>query len=402
MKNKNLQFQILGFLIITLFFFISCEEFVEPPTIYNTDNQFTASPVINSIVPADSAIAGVREFVIRGENFAVNGLDTNWVKIGGIDAKIKSISANEIVVYRPSSFGAGLSITVTIPSALNLASVENYKVEEPIIEHGDFSGDSYALFSMESDKDDNLYIGTRREIQKLSSDGIFLTTVGEYPSAFAKITDLKFGPNGFLYAAISKKEIYKIDVLTGEQTEYVSLSATSEKIDFDANDNLYAARRNGIFVIQPNLNVTETLLYDGESINEMRVLNNYLYVSLDGSLSRNEILDAQGTLGPTEVILDITTLPDFSVAELSSFNMDAEGRILLAIKSHATHSVFVLEENGIITPFYNANIIPLAVDQIVYGGGRFMYLNRGSLDKDSLRVFKMGMDKVGTPYQGRE
>ncbi|MCB9248634.1 MAG: IPT/TIG domain-containing protein [Ignavibacteriales bacterium] len=388
MKNNILRFYVN--LLITLLFIgvISCNDYVEPPTIYNPDNKFTTSPVITSILPADSAIGGVREIIINGNNFAVNGIDTNWVKIGGINAEIKSVTENEIVVYRPSSFGKGLNIIVVIPSALSVASVENYIIEEPIIEHGDFSTDSYSLFSMETDLEDNLYIGTRREIQKLSADGIFLSTIGEYPSAFAKITDLKFGPGGFLYAAISKKEIYKIDISTGVETEYIALSSTSEKIDFDSNGNLFAARRNGIYVIEPNLTITETLLYDGNTINELRVLNDYLYVALDGTLTRNKILDAQGKLGATEDILDLTSMPEFSVAQLSSFNMDEDGRIILAIKNHVTHSLFVLENNGSITPFYYADIIPMAVDQIVYGNDRFMYLNRGSLVKDSVRVSK--------------
>lgn len=402
MKNRISKIKIVGLLVLLLIGFIACNEFEEPPTIYNPDTEFTVSPVINTILPADSAIGGVREIVIMGENFAVNGIDTNWVKIGGVDAEIKSISANEIVVYRPSSFGEGLSITVTVPTAESVADVPDYKVEEPIIDHGDFSGDSYSLFSMIADKNDNLYIGTRREIQKLTADGIFLTTIGEYPSAFAKITDLKFGSDGFLYAAISKKEIYKINIETGEQIEYVSLAKTSEKIDFDNNDNLYAARRDGVFIVKPDLSITETLLYDEETVNELRVYDNYLYVALDESLSRNQILDANGTLGETEVILDFSAEAEFSVAEISSFNIDEDGRFILAIKNHATHSVFVLENNGTITPFYNASIIPMSVDQIVYGGSRFMYLNRGSLSRDSLRVFKMGMDKIGAPYLGRD
>lgn len=395
MKNRILRNKVFGLLVFSIIGFVACNEYVEPPTIYNPETQYRVSPAINSIIPANEAIGGVREIIIVGENFAVNGTDTNWVKIGGVDAEIKSITENEIVVYRPSSFGEGLSITVTIPTAIAVADVSDYSVEEPIVDHGNFSGDSYSLFSIVSDENDNLYIGTRREIQKLSADGIFLTTIGEYASAFAKITDLKFGPEGFLYAAISKGEIYKINIETGEEVEYVDLPKSAEKIDFDNNNNLYAARRDGIFVIQPDLTITETLLYDGETVNELRVYNDYLYVALDETLSRNAILDANGTLGEIEVILDFSAEAEFSVAELSSFNIDEDGRFILAIKNHATHSVFVLENNGTVTPFYNANIIPMSVDQIVYGSGRFIYLNRGSLSKDSTRVYKMGMDKLG-------
>lgn len=403
MKNRMIKFNLLGLIFVIFVIFTACEKYEEPPTIYNHETEYATSPVINSIVPADSAIAGVREIIISGSNFAVNGVDTNWVKIGGIDAKIKSLTANEIVVYRPSSFGEGLNITVTIPTAISVASVEDYKVEEPLIEHGDFSTNTYPLRSIESDKNDNLYIGTRREIFKLSTDGIFLEPINskKYPSAFAKITCLKFGADGFLYAAISKKEIYKIDINTGEQTEYVKLKKNSEKLAFDSNGNLYAAKKDGIFVVQSDLSITETLLYDDETINELRVYDGYLYVAIDEKLSRNQIIDAQGTLGDAEVILDLADIPEFGVGELLSFNVDEDGRFILAIQGHVAHSLFVLEKNGAVAPFYNSNIIPMAVEQIIYGNDRFMYLSRGSLNKDSIRVFKMGMDKIGATNIGR-
>lgn len=402
MKNIIKQKTILILILLIIGALSACEKFVDPPQIYKPDAKYSESPVITSVIPADDAIAGVREIIINGSNFAVNNEDTNWVKIGGVDADIKSITENEIVVYRPSSFGDNLSITVTIPTALSVASVPEYDVEEPIADHGNFSTNAYDLFSIESDLEDNLYIGTRREIQKLSADGIFLSTVGEYPSAFAKITELKFGPEGYLYAALSKKEIYKIDINTGVETEYVKLPKNIEKIDFDKNGNLFAARRDGIYVVQSDLTITETLLYDNERVNELRVYNDYLYVALDEKLSRNKILDDKGNLGEIEEIINLENIEGFGVAEISSFNIDSEGVFVLAIKSHETHSLFVLENDGSLAPFYKADIIPMDIDQIVYGNDRYMYLNRGSLDSDSLRVFKMGMVNKGAPYLGRK
>ena len=223
----------------------SCNEFDEPGLINNPDQIFSKSPVITSVNPAGVAVAGVREIEIIGSNFAVDEKDTNWIFIGGEPADVKSVSENKIVVYRPAAFGDDIGITVVIPNALNVAQVLDYKIEDPIEEFGDFTRENYDLMSLAVDADENLFVATRRKVLKLSSDGINLTTLVSLGSTFAKITDLKFGYNSLLYAAVSKKDKYVIDPVTGEEQKYVTLSRNTEKLDFDQNGNLYTGKRDG-------------------------------------------------------------------------------------------------------------------------------------------------------------
>lgn len=403
MKNINIIKAFSWLVVIMTLLITGCNSFDEPELINNPDQTYTLDPAITSVFPADSAIAGVREIIISGENFAVNGIDTNWIFIGGEPVVTKSITANEIVVHRPNTSGEDISITVVVPSALNIAQVLNYKIEAPVEEFGDFSRENYDLMSIEVDMEENLYVATRRKIMKLTPDGINLTELGTYGSAFAKITNMKFGPDGLLYVAISKREIYTVNPITGEEIEFISLSSTTERLDFDINGNLYTGRRNGINVVRTDKSITETELYDGTQLKELRVYEGYLYVATAKLLSRHQILDAAGSLGAVEEIYNLATSDDFSTCELNSFNISIDGEFYLCLSNHPDYTLFVLEESNNLIPYYNnIDILPNTIDQIIWGNGRYLYLNRGiSLTRDDVRLYRMGMEGLGAPYIGR-
>lgn len=402
MKHNIYRSQLIKIVFVSLVCFIACNEFDEPGLINEPTMIYAQDPVINGIQPSGSAVAGVREITILGSNFAGSNVDTNWVFIGGEAANIKDVSENEIVVYRPVVYGDDIDISVVVPNALGVAKASDYKIEEAIEDFGDFTREPFDLMAIAVDENENLYVASRRRVLQLSSDGIDLIQIASLSSRFAKITDMKFGPGGLLYTAVSRREFYTIDVNTGEATEIHKFSKNTDKFDFDVNGNIYSGRRDGIFVLKPDFTETETGLYDGISIREIRVFNNYLYVATAKKLSRNQILDSNGLLGSEEVVADLETDSEFSNTEFNSFNFDIDGMIVLAIQGHSDYSLFVFEGDGSIMPYYQAHILPRSIEQIIYGRGRYMYLNRGSLDTDSVRVYRMGMEKIGAPYNGRQ
>lgn len=401
MKHKKISAHYLSILIIASLFLSACYEYEKPPEINTPTLDYSGNPLINHIEPGDSAVAGVREISIVGQNFAVDGNDTNWVFIGGEPALIKSISSERIVVHRPPIFGDNIDINVIIPTALATAKVSNYKIEEPVVQYGDFQYEAYDLMDIEVDEQENLYIATRRKLIKLASNGIDITEVGSYGSDFAKITDLKFGPEGYLYVLVGDNEIFRIDISTGIEEEYFVIPENTDVFDFDETGNIYAGRRDGIFVINPDKNVTSTGRYDGIPIIEVRVFDNYLYVSSASALYRNQILDNTGSLGDDQLVVDLDQTSEFQSTDISSFNIDENGSIYFCLKSHPKYSIFILENDGSLSPYYKANILPLRVDNIIWGNDRYVYLNRGTQPRDSVRLYRMGMDKAGAPNIGR-
>ncbi len=402
MKKNRKNMKLIITVLVVFALFAGCNEFDEPEVINITGQEFGSDPVISEIIPADSALAGIRELVIRGSNFATGGADTTWVYIGGEAAAPKSLSSTEIVVDRPSLYGDDIAISVVVPTALSVAQVNSYGIEMPVEEWGDFSYENYDLTSMEVGPDETIYVATRRKIITLASDGVTINTLGEYPSAFANITSLKFGPDGYLYALVGKKDLYRIDISTGLEENFARIPKNTTQMDFDENGNIYCARKDGIYLVKPDQSVSETGKLDDMTLEEMRVFNGYLYAAESKALYKLEILDSNGSLGDPVTILDINDMEGFLTCDITSFSIDINGTIFICVIQHARYSIFVLEDNGELTPYYEKDILPRSVDKLIWGNDRYLYLNRGlSLDRDSLRLYRMGMATEGAPYSGR-
>jgi len=401
MKRKFFIKYLITFFVLSFVF--ACTKYEEPGLINDPNKTYSKSPVVTGVIPKDSAIAGVREIIISGTDFATGGGDTTWVYIGGKPAKIKSISSDRIVIYRPAladdKYGKPIHISVLNPNALGTAKITNYKLEQPVIRYGNFSNYIYNLFAVEVDRQENLFIATRRYVLKF--DGREITQSPQLTNDFARITDLKFGPGGYLYIPVDKADIYRMDVSTWKTEKYVTLPNVTSRIDFDEKGNLYTAKANGIYVVNPDKNIISTQKLNGITIVELRVYNGFVYAASSSALYKIPILDSKGNLGEPQLVIDIKSYPEFSNCDLSSFTISNDGSIYLCLKNHPSYSIFVLEKDNTITPFYVDNILPQRVDQIIWGNSRFVYLNRGTLLKDSVRVYKMGMDKNGAPYLGR-
>ncbi len=403
MKNKKLLKSFMFYLLNIFLMFYGCTEYKEPALINNPNRTYSTDPVVSGVIPPDSAIAGVREITVLGNNFLPETGETLWVYIGGKQALIKNISSDRIIVHRPAlkddKYGIPVHISVVKTNALGTAKITNYKVEKPFIRYGNFSNYIYNLFAIEVDKQENLYIATRRRIIKF--DGFDLIESPQLSNDFAKITDLKFGPGGFLYVLIEKADIYRVDVNTWKPEKFITLPNVVSRLDFDANGNLYAAKDKSIYVVNPDKTIFHTQKLDGVNVVELRVYNNNIYAASRTSLYKIPLIDKNGNLGEVVQILNLQGIQSLSNCEITSFTISQEGTFYMCLKNHPKYSLFVLENDGSVTPFYADNILPPLINQITWGNGRFVYLNRGTLVRDSVRVYKMGMDRIGATYLGR-
>ena len=407
MKTKLTIKYFFSLAIFILIFISACTDYDEPVLIDDPDINYSASPVVSGIEPAGVAIAGVREIVINGQNFATGGNDTNWVYFGAEPALIKSVTQDKIIVYRPPNSGESLTIKVTKigksdPGALSVAKVEDYDLELPIEEFGDYTRLNYDLMAVEIDLQENIYVATRRAVFTAPPDGIDIVQLADLGSSFATITDIKFGPGGYLYILTGQREIYRMDLSSPDNPEeYIRISERAARMDFDANGNIYTGRRDGIIIVDAAKNeLPATGHYDGINIIEIRVFNNELYVATADRLYKNVIL-GDGTLGDDQTLVEIKNIPGFSSSNITSFNLANDGTVYLCLQGHSQYSLFVLENDGSVTPFYTDDILPQRVDQIIWGSSKYAYLNRGSLSRDSVRVYRMGMEKEGAQYLGR-
>jgi len=422
-NNKNFPLLIMFVLNLAL---VGCVEYKEPPMIYEPNASYLPPAVIDSIEPADSAVAGVREIVIKGANFSTNPY-FNQVYFDKYLGYIKSSTQNTIRVYRPPIYGDSITISIVVHGSLSIARFPSfYKIQNPIFPFN--SGEivntrpSEMLMSMELDNSNNLYIAKSMYIYKITSPTQITLFKTCSPADLARIYDIRFGPGGYLYIAAAKTRIWRTRGESGNTLElYVNFGSSAgnlEKVEFDEYGNLFTGKTRGLFVATPLKTIINTSRYSANyTIGDIRVFNNevYVYASYSGTdpsipkraIWKNTIYhtgNAVDSVGQPQLVLDITNVAGFQQAEISSFTFDCDGLIYMCMKNALPgQSFYVLESDGSITPFYMENILPSVLDQVVWGNGKELYLNRGRsvTGADSVQIYKVGTAKDGAPYFGR-
>jgi hypothetical protein len=456
MKNKNLRKYFMrnkeifsrsiirnwvigiSLILIIPILFNACEKFEDTSSIYKSEPASTNAPSITGIVPANIAAAGVREIKIVGQNLlGVNVNDTtSWIFVGGTAPKIKEIADDHITIYRPAlpsnKYDKDIYINVTNPEAISISSSVAYKVESTGLFVQDFSFGTASYIAFESDKDDNLYIlGDNRNLFFVSYSGAGTPPTqlgGILPTSIKNTSDMKFGPGPDklnLYFAVGTKDIYRAradSVVTSKApTSIIATlpgSGTASKIDFDANGNLYAGGKNGIYFVKRNAdNSFGDILscgYEGLNLKGIFVSKEYVYVA-DSIHVWKSLISADGTLGEKTELVNIKNNSELSSLLISSFVIDENNSIYLCIKGHPNYSLFLVESAQVITPYYeDANIIPgQNTEKLIWGSGRNLYLTKGSVyladgktrksGSDQInRVYRLYMDKNGAAYNGRK
>jgi hypothetical protein len=413
MTGKLVQ-RLLHTAALVLFFVAGCNKFEEPGLIYDPNKaNNTSSPVITSVIPAGSAIAGVREITILGQNFKAG--DTTWVYIGNQSPMIKTLTDTKIVVYRPPNYGNSLDIKVVVPSAIAVAKVSNYNVEMPISDVPIFN--SPPQFSViEADRYGSFWICAPRAIYRVTPDFLFATAFMDRTKLNARFTafaDMKFGRGGYLYLlaglrydyTTTRTEIFRVDPADSTKAVevYATLPSSTARLDFDEGGNIYTGGTDGVYFVNTSGTITPTGRYAGVTITEIRVYKDSLYVSDAKNVWKNSISPG-GAVGAPQPVVNLNNLPALATCSITSFNLDTDGNVYLCLHGHPQYCVFVLESDGSVTPFYLDNIIPDLVDQLVWAyNSRYLYLNRSiSLVGAGSRVYRMGMEKPGATNYGRD
>jgi hypothetical protein len=441
MKKMHLIF---SFVIVALVFLCACNHFDAPSEVWDPNSPLPVGAYISSVTPANGAVAGVREITITGQNISANP-DSLFIRFGPQLLTPKSISFSgtqaTIVISRPPLFGVN-NISVMYPAADSIAKYP-YSIENPVssaaVVSNIFSGN---LLVMEADKGDTIWIasmpnsGTKLGvIYKLLPDGVTMTVfkdtaylktrinnkASDFVNAFQ---ELRVGPGGFLYATfLNSNTIYCMDPSSATPVTYATLTANSTaKFDFDENGNIYTGKNNGLFLVKPDRTISGVGDYTGSiTFGDIRVIKNsssakFVYALVGAAAVRPTFtqlykspVNADGTLGAKQLVYDVTA--DTAISSdctLSSFTVKSDGTILLSLYTNAAvngnqnYSLFVLESNRSLTPYYSdITILPVGIDQLIWGSGRYLYLSLGKTNT-ATKFYKMGMEQTGAPYLGRK
>ena len=422
MKRKDLLYFIFGLSILSLVVLSACNNFEAPPTMWDPNNPYPTGAVITGVSPSTSAIAGVREISITGK-FS-RDLASNWVYFGTEQAIIKrmSASADTLVVYRPVISGA-LTLKAVIVQADSVGKV-SYNLESPINSSDLTAIPTGGVGVMEANKNgtvggDTIWIASTGYVTMLMPNGIDLIPykdtsylkpkISNKVTDFAKaFSDMKFGPGGLLYATFAgSKSIYQLDPASTSPVAYITFAAaySSSVFDFNSNGDIYFnGLKSGLILVKKGSTssvVVGSADYAGTTFIGIRVFNGYVYAASSTSLFRSPI-NPDGTVGSKQQVVDIAADTSLRGYTISSFNFASDGTVFVSLLGNANYSLYILQ-NGSLSPYYHNNILPTGINQLIWGGGRYLYLRSGT----ATSLYKMGMAKDdntplhGAPYLGR-
>jgi len=379
---------------LTLFaaaaFFCACEyDVAEPP--WEQDHTNPPTPVITSVEPAGAASPGINTITIYGENFAANAED-NKVYFDNIPAEIVDATSTAITVRRPNLVTDSSDIVVISYDAIEAATYGPYKINPVMERYGQFL-DNVELKGLAVDDDENLYV-----LQPFENK-LFRVPPGEEKIQIGNTSrlsyDLTMAPDGNLVIAVNQKYLNKFDLNTGQDTLFVDLPKKTSFCDYDDNGMLYTiGRKSDLIIIAPDGSNTTLGVYGDYIITGMRVYNNYVYICGENTKAeaddaefgvwRHEILDANGSLGPQELMLDwATTGDDYADSEPTGVAVTADGTMYVSCDNE--NPIIVVTPDGRQDVFYK-DILPYYAVKLIAGTSNYLYMILGTEEYTIIRI----------------
>lgn len=405
----------IGLFIISLSilvaFFSSCKNTVTQ-SLWDPSKQGRPQPTIDNIDPSDGALAGVTVMMIKGQNFSADAGE-NFVWFNEQQGTVVSATATELHVKPPNIVGDSIKVKIAVHGAELFSNIVIYKLEYSVMEYGEIDKFSDA-YGLACDVQDNIYVSQGNlAIVKITPDQEKTDYVTAAPGFFKA---MKMGPGGELYAARTRF-VYKGPAGGGSISQFSArLGQSVNDIDFDENGNIFVAAKYGIYCVKPDGSNLQSASYPDMILNAIRIFNGCVYVAGDYSgadagiakkaIWRNKINSTEGELGANELAFDWETFSGAVDANILSITFAEDGDLLIgADDGDAVTMVHPNPDgnylNGSSEALYPEVLVPPAT-YMVWGTGKYLYVNRKSTDLEMQRLLRITMRKKSAPYYGRK
>ncbi|NNE35559.1 MAG: hypothetical protein HKN13_09990 [Rhodothermales bacterium] len=349
----------------------------DPSTLFDPDAPFGPDPVISSIAPADSALAGVSVVTITGQNFSTTPGE-NLVYFGSTRAPTLSATATELTVRAPNEPSPDVTIKLAVIGAENFSNNIAYRLNPAATSFANVGGFEEPV-GVTSDSDGNLYVSMLANsvpagIQIVTPDG----ARSEYASSTFRWDDLALGPDGYLYAVRNLRAVFRFPPGGGGQETWTALADRSVRlsaITFDDAGNLWGGGGNAqIFRIAPDKSV---LIVDFDGIvSDMAVFSGFLYVAVERegvSTVERLPLDASGNPGTVETYFSITNAvgSDFIPGNALAFAATGE----LFVGTELPDPILLVRPDGSWESLYPGVLEP-TVSGLAWGPDPFLYATK--------------------------
>jgi hypothetical protein len=422
MKRERILSGILPALLLLGVCIVSsgCTE-EEPPVVWDPAQSGAGVPSVSSVSPA-SALGGITQVTLKGRNFSPTDTN-NIVYFGSTRGTILSSTDTSIVVIPPDLEDGGYLIKVVVAGAYEYATWGPYAVQHAGIEYGGFT-DLDETYSIAVDASENLYA----QLKAASGDTARVYTIAPIPpyttkvlygtlksatlTPWPKASDMRIGPNGYLYLQqTNNPNLYRIPSGGGITQFYVALPARSNALDFDQNKNIFAGGdRGGMSVVKPDGTARIVGSFATMTIRAVRVFNGEVYVAAGAPTAsppvattgvwKSRILNADGDLDAPVRVFEWSNAPGtFPSSTVLSLAIAADSTIYVGCDN--TDPILAIPPSGSPAPLYPGVLSPPAT-QLIWGTGEYLYCNRDHADGSKRRVIRIAMGKSGAPDYGRQ
>jgi hypothetical protein len=402
MKARRFPIAALCMMVLSTTMIVGCKYDVAEPLWDKPVVPGSETPTITSIVPADSATAGVNTIMIYGTNFT-NAIDTSTIHGASFDTtlvyngiyfssasttvspEIMEFSATSIKVRRPNLAADSCTVKIVPTNSLLTAKFGPYKIAQVSEKYGSFL-DNVPLSVVTVDKSENVYVVyTNTFVVYQVTPGGVKTKLG---SAARVPTDARVGPDGNVYLPGNNRSIEMVDVQNQTVKQWIQLpqGRIVKYGDFDANGYFYTAgTRSQLVIIAPNLSVIQTGLHGTDDIQGVRVYGGYVYLLVKAptgttpslAIWRHSIdsVAISGRLGAAQLVLNL----DGTLAAsrtIKVFALSASGALYLG--TDATDPLLVFDLNTSQMDYLYKGIVPPYCKYFCWGKGNYLYLISGN------------------------
>jgi len=386
------------------------------PSLFDPNDQSNPAPVVRSIAPADSALAGAGEITLTGENFSAKK-EENIVYFDTTPVEVLTASATQVKVKSPNIISDSVKIRLAVQGAEKFSATVRYKLKAAVAPFGKIEDPGYSAtrdalraYGVDVDAEGNVYVSTEQlisglttsRIKKISPDG---KTTNLATTTFLRANALRVGPSNTVYALYKTGRLRNIATFSsaGVQAPFVSLpgNATDDvrDMDFDASGNLWVTIGTDIYLVKPNQAISKVAT-TADTLSALRVYNGYVYFAgRNKALAEEKVWRSQlqgETLGAKEVVLDGAAASWLNGRSVQSLTFSENGDMYVG--TNHPEGLFVVR--GTSGEVVYPGLIGSSIYALSWSNGTLLYAVR-QINVNLSQLLKIDTGKKGAPYYGR-
>lgn len=384
LKAKKYLFSTAAIMVLSIF--VGACDTGPAASLYEGDPTFSPDPVIASVDPPLSALAGVEEVTITGSNFSPVPVE-NLVYFGSTRVTVLEASATMLKVVPPPVPAEDVTLRVSVVGAENFSNSVSYTLDPAATTIGDIQGFE-ELFGIATDPTGNVYASLFVNslsvgIKIFAPDG----TRSDFAESTFKWDGLQVADDGSVIAVRNLRAIFRFQA-GGAQETWAVISDTAVRLialDFDSSGNLWTggSRSNedtpiSIFKVDATQQVTPYTLgtfSNAARVTALTVGGGVLYAAISDGDSTGlwKFNISTGDLGSPELVLDFSTEVD-AQANIRSLAVAASGDLYAG--TTLDDPIIVVESDGSWSPLYPGILEPSGAS-LAWGPEGILYMVKG-------------------------